>query len=218
MQRWQAWDPRVLEALIAHHRVPFDQRNNPPQHPRIVYPPILDINYFCHFFDILQNYDPMDDEPMWAADHVVALTPGFAITILETANKFSIKEGSSNFGTDKIMARMDAMTIKMDAQYKELQSCAKQPTPDLDKDDMPILADKQSGRPFGSLSSNTQPNPQGNNSKSYQPPQSRNKHVNAVFTRSGKSYDSPVNPNDQENDYEIPINVDNDDKDDEPTP
>ncbi|GJU31717.1 hypothetical protein Tco_1175306 [Tanacetum coccineum] len=33
----------------------------------------------------------MDDEPMWAADHVVALTPGFAITIPETANKFAIK-------------------------------------------------------------------------------------------------------------------------------
>ncbi|GKE65528.1 hypothetical protein Tco_1519689 [Tanacetum coccineum] len=189
----------------------------------------------------------MDDEPMWAADRVVASTPGSAITIPETANKFSIKalfdrllgeirafsqhenesltdawlrmkemlrnchghnlskgniikifyhslneitqevlnvtaggiflykipnqayqlledkvllkldwaknqktnsslkktiafaaEGSSNFDTDKIMARMDAITIKMDAQYKELQSRAKQPTPDLDEDDMPM--------------------------------------------------------------------------------
>ncbi|GJX64453.1 reverse transcriptase domain-containing protein [Tanacetum coccineum] len=33
----------------------------------------------------------MDDEPMWAADRVVALTPGPAITILETANEFAIK-------------------------------------------------------------------------------------------------------------------------------
>ncbi|GJX10419.1 reverse transcriptase domain-containing protein [Tanacetum coccineum] len=33
----------------------------------------------------------MDDEPMWDADHVVASTPGSAITILETANEFSIK-------------------------------------------------------------------------------------------------------------------------------
>ncbi|GKE63051.1 reverse transcriptase domain-containing protein [Tanacetum coccineum] len=33
----------------------------------------------------------MDDEPMWAADYVVALTPGSAITIPETANEFSIK-------------------------------------------------------------------------------------------------------------------------------
>nr|GEZ24010.1 reverse transcriptase domain-containing protein [Tanacetum cinerariifolium] len=36
------------------------------------------------------------------------------------------------------MARMDAMTIKMVAQYKELQSRAKQPTPDLKDDDMPM--------------------------------------------------------------------------------
>ncbi|GJT32805.1 hypothetical protein Tco_0923224 [Tanacetum coccineum] len=216
-----------------NRRVPYDQRTNPPQYPRIVYPPILDINHFCHFLDILLNYNPMDDEPMWAADHVVALTLGSAITIPETVNEFAIKalfdrllgeirafsqhenesltdawlcmkeilqnchgqnlskgniikifyhglseitqevlnaaaggifiyktnqayqlledkvllkldwaknqktksslkktvaftdEGSSNTDTDKNMARMDAMTIKMDAQYKELQSRAK---------------------------------------------------------------------------------------------
>nr|GEW37281.1 reverse transcriptase domain-containing protein [Tanacetum cinerariifolium] len=33
----------------------------------------------------------MDDEPMWAADHVVAPTPGYAITIPETANEFAVK-------------------------------------------------------------------------------------------------------------------------------
>ncbi|GJT23001.1 hypothetical protein Tco_0892938 [Tanacetum coccineum] len=197
-----------------NRRVPFDQRNNPPQHPRIVYPPILNINYFRHFLDILRNYDPMDDEPMWAADRVVALTPGSAITIPETANEFAIKAdsfppalfdqlfgetrafsqhenesltdawlrmkemlknchghnlskgniikiyyhglseitqevlnvaagGSSNSDTDKIMARMDAMTIKIDAQYKELQSHAKQPTPDLDDDDIPMSREEK---------------------------------------------------------------------------
>ncbi|GKC42954.1 reverse transcriptase domain-containing protein [Tanacetum coccineum] len=495
-----------------NRRVPYDQRNNPPQHPRIVYPPVLNINYFRHFLDILRNYDPMDDEPMWAADHVVAPTPGSAITIPETANEFAIKgnhltlvkgnqfdgrtktdphkhiheflgicdmfkyrdtkneavrlmmfplsltgeaktwldelnEGTietwdelrtafisrffppalfdrllgeirafsqhenesltdawlrmkemlrnchghnlskgniikifyhglsemtqearnaasggiflyktpnqayqlledkvllkldwaknqktklslmktiafadkvaviSNHQT-KIMARMDAMTLKMDAQYKELQS--KKTKPDLDEDDIPMsreeeakfmqtfrkthfyndyrdrdsnrdnwclnkwssynrdnyrsntndkpydlqkqfkdfmksqqttnafvketfmdlktvaknhqasiqnletkfdrLADKQSGRPSGSLPSNTQPKPKGNNSKAYQPPQSRNEHVNAVFTRSGKSYNPPVNPNDQQNDSKNPINFDSDDEDEEPTP
>ncbi|GJY36940.1 reverse transcriptase domain-containing protein [Tanacetum coccineum] len=247
-----------------NRRVPYDQRNNPPQHPRIVYPPILNINYFSHFLDILRNYDPMDDEPMWAADRAVAPTLGSAITIPETANEFAIKgnhltlvkgnqfdgrtkidphkqiheflricdmfkyrdtknevvrlmmfplsltgeaktwldelnegtietkitqevlkaaaggiflyktpnqayqllkdkvllkldwaknqktksslkktvafadEGSSNTETDKIMGRMDAITIKMDAQYKELQSQAKQPTPDLNDDDIPM--------------------------------------------------------------------------------
>ncbi|GJY55731.1 reverse transcriptase domain-containing protein [Tanacetum coccineum] len=80
------------------------------------------------------------------------------------------------------------------------------------------LADKQSGRPSGSLPSNTQPNPKGHNSNAYQPPQSRNEHVNAVFTRSGKSYNPPVNPNDQQSDSKTPINFDSDDEDEESTP
>ncbi|GJT90396.1 reverse transcriptase domain-containing protein [Tanacetum coccineum] len=156
--------------------------------------------------------------------------------------------GNSNPDIDKIMARMDAMTIKMEAQYKELQSSAKQPTPDLDDDDMYMsheeeakfmqtflaknhqasiqnletkfdrLADKQSGRPSGSLPSNTQPNPRGSNSKAYQPPQARNEHVNAVFIRSGKSYNPPNNPDDQQNNSENPINFDSNDEDDKPTP
>ncbi|GJT69604.1 reverse transcriptase domain-containing protein [Tanacetum coccineum] len=80
------------------------------------------------------------------------------------------------------------------------------------------LADKQSGRPSGSLPSNTQPNPKGHNSKAYQPPQSRNEHVNDVFTRNGKSYNPLVNPNDQQDKSEIPINFDSDDEDEEPKP
>ncbi|GKB26890.1 reverse transcriptase domain-containing protein [Tanacetum coccineum] len=79
------------------------------------------------------------------------------------------------------------------------------------------LADKQSSRPSGSLPSNTQPNLKTHNSKAYQPPQSRNENVNAVFTRSGKSYNPLVNPNDQQNNSETPINFDSDNEDDEPT-
>ncbi|GKF97841.1 hypothetical protein Tco_0293662, partial [Tanacetum coccineum] len=78
------------------------------------------------------------------------------------------------------------------------------------------LADKQSSRPSGSLPSNTQPNPRG--SKAYQPPQGRNEHVNSVFTRNGKSYNPPDNPDDQQNNSENPINFDSNDEDDEPTP
>nr|GEY26676.1 reverse transcriptase domain-containing protein [Tanacetum cinerariifolium] len=55
-------------------RVPFEQRNKPPAEPRVFCAPILDINHFCHFLDTLENYNPMDDDPMWAADRVVALT------------------------------------------------------------------------------------------------------------------------------------------------
>ncbi|GJZ64897.1 zinc finger, CCHC-type containing protein [Tanacetum coccineum] len=169
-------------------------KNNPPHTQEVVYPPILNINYFSHFLDILRDYNPIDVEPMWAADCVVALTPSFVITIPKTANEFSIKgnaqklpcgiflyktpnqayqlledkvllkldwaknqktksslkkivaftdEGNSNSDTDKIMARMDAMTIQMDAQYKELQSRAKQPTPNLDDDNIPMSREEE---------------------------------------------------------------------------
>ncbi|GJT45749.1 hypothetical protein Tco_0954464 [Tanacetum coccineum] len=183
-------------------------------------------------------------------------------------------EGSRNSDTDKIMAQMDVMTMKMDAQYKEFQSHSKQPNPGHNDDDIPMshkeeakfmqnfhrtrfyndyrdhdsnrdnwrsnerndynrdnyqsnsdgkpdlqkqlsdfikaqhstnsfvkytfmdlktksetttknhqasiqnikakfgrFAYKQSGRPSGSLPSNTQPNPEGSSSKPYQPPQ-----------------------------------------------
>nr|GEV00076.1 reverse transcriptase domain-containing protein [Tanacetum cinerariifolium] len=80
------------------------------------------------------------------------------------------------------------------------------------------LDDKQSGRPFGSLPRNTQPNPKGHNSKAYQPPQSRNELINAIFTRSGKSYNPQVNPNDQQNDSKNLINFNIDEEDEEPTP
>ncbi|GKC79795.1 reverse transcriptase domain-containing protein [Tanacetum coccineum] len=140
------------------------------------------------------------------------------------------EEGSSNSDTNKIMTQMDAMTMIMDAHYKEFKSHSKQPDPDHNDDDTPmsceeeakfkqtfrrtrfyndyrdrdlncdnwhssgrnnynkdnyqshsddkpdlkkqlsdfikahtrpilLLADKQSGRPSGSLPGNTQPNP-----------------------------------------------------------
>nr|GEW60716.1 hypothetical protein [Tanacetum cinerariifolium] len=90
----------------------------------------------------LENLDPIDDEPMCAAGCVVALTPSSAIIIPKTANEFSIK-GSSNSDTDKIMARMDAMTLKRDAQYKELQTHAKKTKPDLNEDDIPMSREEE---------------------------------------------------------------------------
>ncbi|GKD27378.1 reverse transcriptase domain-containing protein [Tanacetum coccineum] len=46
----------------------------------------------------------------------------------------------------------------------------------------------------------------------------QNEQVNDVFTRSGKSYDPPINPNDQTNDSETPVIFDSDDEDEELTP
>ncbi|GJX86592.1 reverse transcriptase domain-containing protein [Tanacetum coccineum] len=67
-----------------NRRVPFEQRNNPPQHPRIVYPLNLNINYFHHFLAILRNYDPMDDEPIDTKNEVVPLMM-FPLSLTEEA-------------------------------------------------------------------------------------------------------------------------------------
>ncbi|GKB24095.1 hypothetical protein Tco_0863496, partial [Tanacetum coccineum] len=59
-------------------------------------------------------------------------------------------EGSSNSDTDKIMARMDVMTMKMDAQYKEIQSRAKcnhcggnHSIADCNDDDTPMSSEEE---------------------------------------------------------------------------
>nr|GEY07993.1 hypothetical protein [Tanacetum cinerariifolium]GEY07996.1 hypothetical protein [Tanacetum cinerariifolium] len=195
---------------------------------------------------------------------------------------------------------MDAMTLKIDAQYKELQSSAKKAKPNIDENDIPMSRKEEakfiqtfrktrfyndyrdrdsnsdnwrsnewssynrdnyrsntddksydlqkqfndymksqqstnafiketfmdlktqlethSGQPSGSLPSNTQPNPKGHNSKTYQPPQARNENGNVVFTKSGKSCNLPGNSNDQLDKSKTPINFDSNDEDDEPTP
>ncbi|GKB08435.1 hypothetical protein Tco_0836719 [Tanacetum coccineum] len=59
------------------------------------------------------------------------------------------------------------------------------------------ISDYQSSRPTGTLPSNTQtnPKPSTSNENPYRPPHARNEHVNAIFTRNGKTYDPPANPN-----------------------
>ncbi|GJZ78158.1 hypothetical protein Tco_0642830 [Tanacetum coccineum] len=109
--------------------------------------------------------------------------------------------GSSNFDTDKIMARMDAKTMKMDAQYKDFQSRSKQPN--LDNDDIPMSHEEKAK--FMQTFHRTR------FYNDYQDP--RNEHVNVVFTRSGKSYDPP----DYSNNSETPIHFDTDEED-EPIP
>ncbi|GKB64769.1 hypothetical protein Tco_0920955 [Tanacetum coccineum] len=47
---------------------------------------------------------------------------------------------------------------------------------------------------------------------------SQNEHVNAVFTRSGRSYDPHTNPNNPQDDYETLINFVSDDENEESTP
>ncbi|GJX21123.1 hypothetical protein Tco_0223800 [Tanacetum coccineum] len=120
----------------------------------------------------------MDVEPMWAVDRVVAPTPGSAITIPETANKFVIKD------TKNEAVRLMMFPLSLIGEAKTWLD-------ELNEGTIETRVDKQSGRPSGSLPSNTQP--RGSNTKAYQPLQARNEHVNVVFTRSGKSYDPPDN-------------------------
>nr|GEW17253.1 reverse transcriptase domain-containing protein [Tanacetum cinerariifolium] len=57
----------------------------------------------------------MDDEPMWAVDPVVALTPGSAITIPETTNEFAIKAdlgASINLMPYSLYAKLSLETLK----------------------------------------------------------------------------------------------------------
>nr|GEW02538.1 reverse transcriptase domain-containing protein [Tanacetum cinerariifolium] len=68
-----------------------------------------------------QAYQLLNDKVLLKLDWAKNLKSKPSLTkIVAFAN-----EGSSSFDTDKIMARIDAMTIKIDDQYKEFQSCSK---------------------------------------------------------------------------------------------
>ncbi|GJS62723.1 reverse transcriptase domain-containing protein [Tanacetum coccineum] len=60
----------------------------------------------------------MDDEPMWAADRVVAPTPSSAITIPETANKFAIKAENMLVEFGKFTFPADFVILEMEEDSK----------------------------------------------------------------------------------------------------
>ncbi|GJY61342.1 reverse transcriptase domain-containing protein [Tanacetum coccineum] len=60
----------------------------------------------------------MDDEPMWAADHVVAPTPGSAITIPETVNEFAIKAKNMLVEVGKFTFPADLVILEMEEDSK----------------------------------------------------------------------------------------------------
>ncbi|GJS02400.1 hypothetical protein Tco_0318908 [Tanacetum coccineum] len=246
--------------------------------------PIYSASFIIHSESMITPKLYMFSMELFDADLVVAPTPGSAITILETANEFAIKDmkmkpsaddvpfnnganqktwldelnegtikaidetsnhfhyGRNDYNRDNYRSNTDDKPYDLQKQFNDfmksqqstnafvketfmdlknqLETVAKNHQASIQNLETKFdrLADKQSSRPSGSLPSNTQPNLKGHNSKAYQPPQSRNEHVNAVFTRSGKSYNSLVNPNDQQNDSENPINFNSNDEDEEPTP
>ncbi|GJV11298.1 hypothetical protein Tco_1352839 [Tanacetum coccineum] len=123
-------------------------------------------------------------------------------TLKKTMREFMVAQKSSN---DFVKNQFFNLKTKVDQGQKNHQASIQ----DL-KTKFSRLSDQCSTRPTGSLPSNTQTNPKPNptNDKPYRPPSARNEHVNAVFTRSGLTYDPPVNPNDK-------TTVIHDDSDDE---
>nr|GEW02753.1 DNA-directed DNA polymerase [Tanacetum cinerariifolium] len=82
----------------------------------------------------------MDDEPMWAIDHVVAPTPGSAITIPETANKFAIEaSGIFLYKTPNQAYRLleDKVLLKLDwAKNQKTKSSLKKSVAFADEADL----------------------------------------------------------------------------------
>nr|GEY01050.1 reverse transcriptase domain-containing protein [Tanacetum cinerariifolium] len=101
-----------------NRRVPSERRDERPERPKVIYPPVLDITYFHHFLKLLKNQNPMDDEPMWTDDCVVAPTPGPIITIPETANEFAIKgnqfDGFSTESLDQIHDKLQKLISQLE--------------------------------------------------------------------------------------------------------
>ncbi|GJS05467.1 hypothetical protein Tco_0321975 [Tanacetum coccineum] len=92
-----------------------------------------------------------------------------------------------------LLEKMEALTKRIDSQFKEIRGYMNE----IDATNFGRIYDHQSSRPPGTLPSNTQtnPKPSTSNKNPYRPPPAQNEHVNAVFTRSGKTYNPPANPN-----------------------
>ncbi|GJV76370.1 reverse transcriptase domain-containing protein [Tanacetum coccineum] len=137
--------------------------------------------------------------------------------------------GPSNTNTDKIIARTDAMTMKMDAQYKELKSNPKPSAPNQDDDNIPIqfndfMKAQQATNAFVKetfmglkaqlevVAKNHQASIQNLESKF-------NRLLDKQSSRPSGSFPSNTQPNPRVNQPdEAPINFESNDEEDEPTP
>ncbi|GJT34700.1 reverse transcriptase domain-containing protein [Tanacetum coccineum] len=182
----------------------------------------------------------MDDEPMWAADHVVAPTPGSAITIPETENEFAIKEIRA-FSQHENESLTDAW-LRMKEMLRNCHghNMSKGNTIKIFYHGLSEITQEVLNAAAGGIFLYKTPNQayqhlkdkvllkldwaKNQKTKSYLKKtiafanEARNENVNAIFTRSGKSYNPPKKPNKELNKTKNPINFDSDDEDDEPTP
>ncbi|GJZ18965.1 reverse transcriptase domain-containing protein [Tanacetum coccineum] len=150
----------------------------------------------------------MDDEPMWVVDRVVAPTPGSAITIPETVKEFTIKAvlRDSREITYPKDSTLNTLYNRGEGVYKlrdTVVSWGLIVPLDLER----VVVDSTLGSAITILETANE-----------FAIKARNEQVNDVFTWSGKSYDPPINPNDQQNNSETRIIFDADDEDEEPTP
>ncbi|GKE16335.1 hypothetical protein Tco_1423912 [Tanacetum coccineum] len=181
----------------------------------------------------------MDDEPMWAADRVVAPTPGSVITVPDTANEFAIKADSFPIALfDRLLGEIRAFSQHKNESLTDawlrmkemLRNCYGH---NLSKGNIIIIfyhglnettqevLNAAVGDTFMDLKTKLETTTKNH--------QASILNLEAKFDRfadkqSGRhsgsllSYTQPINLNDQPNDSKTPINFDSNDEDDEPTP
>nr|GEV39270.1 reverse transcriptase domain-containing protein [Tanacetum cinerariifolium] len=134
--------------------------------PKVKYPP------FENLFEALVVYNPFldlpfpmaDDQPMWGNNRAVAPTLGAVILTVDLGDTFTIKGhhlsmikdhqfdehawADSRNNDSKLMEKMEALTTKIDSQFKEIKGEMKEmrdgcnscggPHPSLECDDKPM--------------------------------------------------------------------------------
>ncbi|GJZ80994.1 hypothetical protein Tco_0645988 [Tanacetum coccineum] len=96
---------------------------------------------------------------------------------------------------------MEVLTTKIDSQFKDIKGEMKEMREGCNSCGGPHPSskcyNKPIGGPKGEKANYAYEGYRGNyhDDEPYRPPPARNEHVNAIFTRSGKTYDPPVNPN-----------------------
>nr|GEX57213.1 reverse transcriptase domain-containing protein [Tanacetum cinerariifolium] len=147
----------------------------------------------------------MDEEPMWAADSVVALTPGFAITIPESAKEFAIKALFDRLlGEIRAFFQHENKSIT-DAWLRMKEMLRNCHGHNLSKGNIIKIF-------YHSLNETTQEvlNAAASGIFFYKTPNQAYQLL--------EDNDPPVNPNDQPNDSKTRIKFDSNDEDEEPTP
>ncbi|GKF20712.1 hypothetical protein Tco_0069350 [Tanacetum coccineum] len=121
-------------------RVPFNQRNNPPQNPRVVYPPILDILEMEE--DSKHSYSNDDTCFSIEEDFNALLNEGSKIlhfikgTILEKEiftefNEFMAMTANENSNSESDIEELPFEKITINTDYK-IKTSLKEPPTDLE--------------------------------------------------------------------------------------